>query len=907
MSRLHKNTWSLWALFMSPLGAWAQQPMTQATQLLVDSAVVVDDATESAHHLAGKAECIDGKKINHKEHITHPIDVIKGQVAGMQVERGGANALNAVRLRGTTSLAGGNNPLIIVNGVMGDLTLLQSIYPTDIESFTILKDASETSQYGSRGAAGVIEIKTLGGADGRMKVNYNALLGCAAVYKTPHMLSGDDYRRYAASQGIDVLDRGANTDFMRRITRNAFSQQHHLAFYGGTEQGGYRVSLGYIDNQNIIKDRGERTFMSHMNASQTMFDGVLKIDLGMFGSSHAQEGIADEQKLFYSAAAINPTFPADASYGYPSASQINNPLALLDMLDDTEGLHLNTHAKLRFDLLPRLHFTLFGSYSYDVSEEKQYFPNTVWNKGQAYRATCKQRQVLGNAKLDYQLEWAQRRHQLDILALAEFQQNRYTGYHTTVTNFAQDTNGYDDLAGGALRPWNGTGSYYEEPHMASYMMRMGYNLLQRYNLTASVRADGSSKFGRNHKWGYFPSISGSWMVSDEVFMQSLTWIDRIKVNVGYGVTGNQAGIDSYTSLARFSASGVVPAGSASLVSFSQLKNVNPDLKWEVNRTFNAGLDAQLLKGRLVLAANYYNTYIDDMLYPYSVSVPPFAFSTLVANMGTMRNEGLEFSLGITPLVTRDMELNINANLTFQRNKLLSLGGEYNGEKLVAADVQALASMNGAGFHGGYNDVTYQIVGYSLGTFFMPRSTGLVQNATGGYSYGVVDADKNGTIDLGADRCIVGQATPKVLFGSNVSFRYKDFDVSIQLNGAFGHKIFNGTALSYMNVTSFPLYNIMADAPAANIQDQTVTDYWLERGDYVNIDYISLGWQVPVARNRFIENMRLSLTMNNVATFTAYSGLTPMINSSNVNSTLGLDDKRSYPLYHTYTIGVSMNF
>ena len=211
-------------------------------------------------------------------------------------------------------------------------------------------------------------------------------------------------------------------------------------------------------------------------------------------------------------------------------------------------------------------------------------------------------------------------------------------------------------------------------------------------------------------------------------------------------------------------------------------------------------------------------------------------------------------------------------------------------------------------HGGNNSVTYQIVGHSLGTFYLPQSTGLQVAPDGSKYYGI--RNLNGyDIDLedGEDRYIAGQATPKVLLGSNISFRYKDFDISIQANGAFGHKIYNGTSLTYMNTSSFPLYNILKKAVEENIKDQTATDYWLENGNYVNIDYITVGWKVPLKQNRFVESLRLSCSMNNVATFTSYSGLTPMINSSNVGSTLGVDDKQSFPLYHTYTLGVSIAF
>lgn len=875
-----------------------------------DTIVSVGYATGDVGSFTGSVKKIDERQMNNKDQATSALDAIRGRVAGMQVERNGTNALSAVRLRGTTSLTGSNDPLIIVDGVMGDLSLLSSVYPTDIESFTILKDASETSQYGSRGAAGVIEVKTLSGKSGKMRVNYNSSFSISSVYKTLKMMTADQYRNYGRQQHISFVDMNSDTDFQKLIQRTGFTQQHHLAFTGGTDLSNYRVALGYINNETVIKGRGDRSFMSNMNMTQMMFDGFLRVDIGMFSSIGKQRRIFDEQKLFYSAAAWNPTFPDHRNSsggwdGYASASQINNPQALLEENDHTENSHISTHAKLTFNLLPSLKFTLFGAYSYDVDQQMQYLPTSVWNKGQAYRSTAKHENILANAILSYNKKVDV--HAFGLTALAEIQKDTYRGYHTTVTNFSTDLLGYDNLAAGALRPWNGTGSLYEQPKMTSFMGRANYTLADKYIFSFTARADGSSKFGDNHKWGFFPAVSGAWVISKEPFMQAQDIINDLKLNMGYGLSGNQAGIDSYTTLSLVSPNGFIPANNGNIVSFTTLKNINPDLKWEVSKTFNIGLDAQFLHQRLLFSVNYYNTKVTDMLYPYSVSSPPFTYTTLIANMGSMRNSGLEFSIGGTPLVTKDMELTINGNISFQRNKLLSLSGEYNGNYLEIAQYSTIAKLNGAGFHGGNNDVTYQIVGEPLGMFFLPKASGLAGDDTNGYTYRVVDIDDDKVVDTTNDRYICGQAMPKMLIGSNISFRYHDFDISMQVNGAFGHKIFNGTSLAYMNVTSFPLYNLLAEAPKANIKDQTVTDYWLENGDYVNIDYITLGWRVPLRKNRFVESMRLSLTMNNVATITGYSGLTPMINSSNVNSTLGLDDKYSYPLFHTYTIGLSLTF
>lgn len=840
---------------------------------------------------------VDESQMNNQNQVTKTMDAIRGRVAGLQVERNGSNALSAVRLRGTTSLTGGNDPLIIVDGVMGDLTLLESVYPTDIQSFTILKDASETAQYGSRGAAGVIEIKTKRGKEGRVSINYNGSFGLSVPYKRLNMLSADDYRSYVKEHNLILLDLGCDNNFQKQIERNALIHQHHLAFAGGGKNSNYRVSLGYMDEQEVIKEIGNRSFMSNMNMTQIMWDGFLRIDFGMFASSQEEHNIYDEQKLFYSAATWNPTFPdhpnsSGAWDGNPGASQITNPNALIEQKNHTTGAHISTHAKLTFQLLPELKFSIFGAYTYDTNELMVYLPTSTAGGGEAQRQTFRSESLLQNAILSFNKKWD--KHDFQASLFAEFQKDKKRGYGVTVTQFSNDFGGYDNLAGGAVRPWGGTTSFYEYPSMVSFMGQAGYTFNGRYSVNTTLRADGSSKFGDNNKWGYFPSVSVGWDMGKEKFIRDLNIFDELKLTTGLGWAGNQGAIDSYTTLRLLEPNGTPATGQTLITTFTELKNSNPDLKWEVSRTFNIGITTEVLKSRLVFSANYYHTKVYDMLYPYTVSVPPFKYPKLVANMGSMEKSGMEFSLGGSPLITKDMLLTINANLTLPKDKLLSLSGNYNGEEMLAPAMAGISTMNGAGFHG-YNDVVFQAIGQPLGVFYMPRFTGFQVNSDGTRVY-QYDSPY-----------IAGQATPKVLLGSNISFRYKNFDITLQANGAFGHKIYNGTSLTYMDITSLPLYNVLEDAPKEKIASRDITDYWLESGNYLNIDYITLGWQVPVPKNRYLESMRLSLTLNDVATITSYSGLTPMINSSSINGTLGLDDKRTYPLYRTWTLGVSLNF
>ena len=839
---------------------------------------------------------IGQEDMNNRDQSSNAIDAIRGRVAGMTVDKSGENAMSAVRLRGTVSLSGSSDPLIIVDGVIGDMSLLSTVNPTDIESFRILKDASETAQFGSRGASGVIEVTTLKGSEGKLRIHYNGSFAAGVVYKTLPMLSADAYRSFCQSHGLSYMDKGANTNWQKEITRTSFSHHHHLAFTGGTKLTTYRASVGFIDDQYVVKGTGSRSFVSNVNLTQRMWGDILKINIGMFGSLQKSKNAFNEQKLFYSAACFNPTYPAErnASGGWdgdPGASQIANPMAWLENISQPSDAHLSTNLHLDFKLIEQLHLKLLAAYTYHRTDESLSAPTE--EGGLAYRSTGKTHDILANMILDYNQTWGI--HALSASALAEISTNKAEGFYVTTYQSGATPLGADRLSGGSLRPWDGTDSYKMGANMVSFMGRVSYTILDRYNLTASLRTDGSSKFGKNNKWGLFPSVSASWTISNEPWMPKNDVLDHLRISGGYGLSGNQSAIDSYLTMLLYEPNGVAEVNGKGITTYAALRNANPDLKWEVSRTGNVGVDLSLFKGRLVANVSYYNTLITDMLYPYRVSTPPYTYPTLVANLGSMRNEGVEISVGGTIVKTRDWKFSINANVTWQRNKLLSLSGQHGNEWLYAADYQAIASVSGAGSHGGDNDIVWQIVGQPLGTFYLPKCTGLVDNGKGGYTYGE------------GERYIAGQATPKVLLGSNISLKYKNFDLSIQINGAFGHKIFNGTSLAYMNLGSLPLYNVLKTAPEKKIYDQQVTDYWLEKGDYIHFDYITLGYQVPIPTNKVVETLRLVLTMNNIGTISAYSGHTPIINSTNINSTIGVDDKHTYPLSHLFTFGLSIGF
>ena len=846
--------------------------------------------------------------------VNNALDVLSGQAAGVNVTSNGLDRmamLNSVRVRGTTSIIGGNDPLVLIDGVTSDVLTLSTIYPADIESFKILKNAAETAMYGSRGASGVIEVKTKKGTGRGFQISYEGNIGFEQMYKHLDMLNAKEYVATAKDLGIYCNDGGFNTDNYKVITRTGMVNNHYLAFSGGTPQSNYRASFGVMDHNTIIKRMGYKVFVAKVDVTQKAFNDKLTGDFGVFGSSFKNHDIFDTQMLFYSAACQNPTFPAGTDKNgnwvkNESATHINPPGILLDEKNDSKDLNFDAHIKLSYDFNPNWRISTFASYLYGSTENSMFCPTWVWAQGNVYRGEFKKEEWLGNVALSFNKQFGI--HKISAEASSEYRKLTKTAFWVYAKGIPTNDFGYNNLGATAARPYGGTESTYEDQALASVMGSVTYTLLDRYTVSANARGDGSSMVGDNNTWGFFPSVSFTWDMKKEAFLANIKPLSMLKLRTGFGQAGNLGGISAYTTMNTVRQNGIVPVNSSPTVTLGMVRNNNPDLKWETKKTFNIGADIGLFANRLMLTAEYYYSETSDMLYAYEVPVPPFAFNTLLANIGSMSNRGFEFGLSVQPINKKDMELNINMNLSFQSNKLISLSGDYKGMSMTAANITAIGSLDGAGQNGGDNNVVYQIVGQPLGVFYLPHCKGLVKNENGTYSYDIEDIDHNGKVDLsdGGDRYIAGQATPKVTLGSNISFRYKDFYIALQMNGAFGHKIFNGTGLAYTSMACFPDYNVLKNAPQKNITDQRVSDYWLEKGNYLNFEHLTIGYNIPL-KSMVIRSLRVSCNISNLGTITGYKGLTPMINSYVVNSTMGIDDKRNYPLYRTYSLGLSVQF
>jgi TonB-linked SusC/RagA family outer membrane protein len=886
--------------------------------------VVVGYTTSSKHDISGAVEKLNSKDMNQGV-VMNPADAMKGKISGVYIgqEGGSPSATPDIRIRGISSLSGGSSPLVIIDGIFSDVSVMRDLSPNDIESVSILKDASETAQYGSRGAAGVIVITTKKGKSGRQSIEYLGQIGINSVFKNLDMLKADQYRSNCKSLGLTFEDLGENTDWLKTVERNSgLTTSHNLAFSSGSDMSNMRIALGTSKRDGVVRNTDLTNYTVKFDGTQYAFDKKVKFELGFLGSQRKVNDLYNYYDFFFSASAFNPTYPSYRVNGawkenYTS-NYLHNPSGELEITNNYENTSMLTHAKVTWTIINGLDFSAFGSYTYLNNDHKYYVPNDILagkaDNGRAYIYNGKDKNYMGNLQLSYVKDFGKSH----INALILFEGQNYKSFWNSETAKGFETNyfKYNNLEAGANVSWGDNLSYNEKYTIISYMARLNYIWDNKYIATANFRRDGSSKLGSGNKWGTFPSASLAWVMSNENFLKGYKWINNLKIRTGFGVTGNQDAISPYYSLSLMEPNGVTSVDGSKVVTYGITSNSNPDLKWETKQTFDVGLDFSAFDSRLNLTVDYYLSKTKDMLYTYSVPVPPFTYTTLLANIGNMSNNGLDLNISGQIIKTKDFDFGSGLNLSFVKNKLNSLHGTYNGQELTTSKHIALTSMNTPGltFNTG---VTYLMEGEPVGTFYLPHCSGINEKG----QYILDDLNGDNTIDTGdnGDRQVCGQALPKMYLGLNLNFRYRQWDLSTQFNGAFGHKIYNAAGMVYSNMSIFPTYNVLSTAPSLNngkgIYDVQISDYWLEKGDYLNFEYLSLGYNIPqniLEKTKYIKNLRLSVSVNNICTITGYSGLTPMINSvaftaNSTDNSIGIANQSIYPLTRTYLFTLSVKF
>ena len=881
---------------------------------LLDDVLVVGYAVGNKRSVSGAVERVTAEQMN-QGLISTPIDALMGKVPGLVITQAGGSVLGTptVRVRGTSSLSGGSDPLVIIDGIFSDMATFQSLPVSDIKEVSLLKDASETAQYGSRGSAGVIVVSTNKGEEGKTSVEYTGQFGVSMAYKNPEVLDGDAWRettkKYFNGVGNDM---GYNTNWVEFVQNKFVPQNNHsISFSQGTSKSTMRASIGYNDRQGTLKGARNSTFNMSFNASTKAFDNKLVFELGARLSRNTRYNPAYG---WSSALQFNPTFPTfrnpdtgmwDAD---PGASFTTNPGESGETIRTNMGYRIMVNGRVTWNIIEGLTLSASGNYTTNPGLARNYTPNDLTSTYASTMGTASitgtyGESLMGNIQLSYVKKLG--KHEINALALAEAQSTNSFSFNASSSGYGTNKFKWNNLQAGATVVKSDVGSSASDSRILSYMGRINYMYDNRYVVTVNLRTDGSSKLGANYKWGFFPSASVAWVASNEQFMKDWGFFSTLKFRLGYGVTGNQNSISAYRSIQTMTPTGTTEYNGKVYETYSIDQNPNPDLKWETKATLDAGVDFSMLKSRLRGTIDWYKSNTRDLLYTYQVPVPPFAYGTLLANMGELENKGIEIALTGDIIKTQDWALTVGANFASSKNTLISLHGTYQGQELTTAEYVTLSTIGGQGLTQN-NEGTVMKEGWPVAVFYLPVHAGFATNEKGYHTYTYKDVDGDGEVNpvVGKDREVVGQVMPKFTANLNVNLRYKRFDLQAQASGAFGHKIFNQIEMNMNDLAQFPTYNISPRAIERNIMGKSNSSYWLENGDYVNISYISIGYNIPTRALRNIQSARVAISCNNVGTITKYTGLTPMIDSQSLTG--GIDNNVD-PIMRTFALQVSVKF
>lgn len=882
---------------------------------MLDETVVVGVGygTMRKSDLTGSIASVQAKDLKQGV-ITSTEQMLQGKVAGLSVVQssGSPEAGSTLRLRGGTSLSASNGPLIVVDGIAG--VDFNSVQPSEIVSIDVLKDASAAAIYGSRGANGVVIVTTNRQASDVEKstLQYNGYVAIASVAKQLDMLSANQWRGYVRQNNIGgALDFGANTDWQKELLRTAISHSHNLSFSNTRKNSGFRASLTYNNNEGVIKRNSMDRLAGSISGFQYGLNGHLRVEAGINANFDKWSPI--DSRIFERELNLNPTFPvrnADGSFAQLNGTNTENPVGLnTNRTQDNKRHRFLGYGKVELNIYDGLKATANGSYEFQHTTGGLFKPTYAQMEGQSEKGWAQRtyaeytnRQI--EAYLSYDKTFA-KEHRLNAMAGYSYLDNVNEGFGATRSGFETNAFGYNNLAAGTDYRQTDVYSYKSKTKLISFFGRVNYSYAGRYMFTATVRRDGSSVFGANHKWGTFPSASLAWRISDEKFMEGTrSWLDNLKLRVGFGVTGNQSGVSAYKSIAVLSASGASyydPSSQTWKNSYVQAQNVNPDLKWESTAQWNVGLDFGFLN-RIHGTLEFYNKNTSDLLWTYPVPQPPYIVGTMLANVGTMLNRGVELTLGANIVRTKDFSLDANASLSYNHQEITKLSNST----YQAVGLQAGSLHNIRGLSNTYSQVIKE--GYPAGTFWGSKCTG-------------IDEEGKYILDKGEDGkgYNLGSAMPKWNLGLSLTATYRDFDLSVSGYGMFGHKILNATRMQLFDSSRLPAQNTLDDFIKSGVNDSpTFSDYFIESGNFFRLQAVTLGYTIPNTKRFGFERIRVYVTGENLFCITGYKGTDPEVYvPDNVLNGPGIDrlvtdsqsgDGATYsPRPRTFSIGLNISF
>lgn len=855
-----------------------------------------------------------------------PSMMIQGKVPGVSITNTGAGDPNngaSIQIRGVSSRSAGLGPLIVIDGVPGGN--LSNINPNDIASFDILKDGAASAIYGTRGSNGVILVTTKKGTkDGAVHTTYTGTVSWDKIKKELDMMSAADYRDVRLGWGDTGADLGGNYDWLDGVSRTGFAQQHTVSLSGGNERTSYRVSLDYryrhgVDLRSKREEYGGRAAINHTTKGG-LFNVNLNIAPRIIYRNQADWGV------FKNAIEANPTTPLmdpenpTRYYNFQGQVVGYNPVESQKLETDRGDTKLlDWDATLKMNILPL--FAKDGASPFTLNTQvmfadHQYDNNNTWfrpststqainagREGEASRSYSKERQYI----VEWLTNFTARLGKNNIKAMVgySYQYSQYEGFSVSNKDFPNDGLNADNIGTGEYAKDEGEvgmSSYKNDAKLISFFGRVSYDWDSKYLLTASLRHEGSSKFGENHKWGNFPAFSAGWRISKEHFMEAAEgWLNDLKIRGDYGETGNQD-FSSYMSLSTMTGFGYYLINGKFTQVWGPSKNVNPDLKWEKGKNWNVGIDFAMFDNRFYGSLNYFNRRTQDLLGNYKVSVPPYLHDETFVNVGTMKNQGFEFDLGFNAVQTKDFDYNFSVVGTTMSNKFV----DFSNSKYVGQNYYSVC-----GTEDPYPFYNLQRIekGESVGNFFMWKYAGISEDG----EWLVYDKDGdiiNASQASEADRRKVGNGIPKFTMSTTHNFRYRNFDLSLFFTGAFGFDIFNihdfyyGTRKFTGNRLKKAYGKNFAISPTSS---HAVTDYFLERGDYFKLDQITLGYTLSMPQCRFLDKIRLYGTVKNVFTITKFSGVDPSSYQVNGLTPGGQGSRTYFPSVRQFILGVQVDF
>lgn len=854
-----------------------------------------------------------------------PSMMIQGKVPGVSITNTGAGDPNnqaSIQIRGVSSRSAGLGPLIVIDGVPGGN--LTNINPNDIASFDILKDGAASAIYGTRGSNGVIVVTTKKGSkDGSVHTSYSGMMSWDVINKELDMMNAQDFRDVRLGWGDNGVDLGGNVDWLDAVSRTGTTMQHTLTLSGGNDKSNYRVSADYRDAKGIDLRSGREEYGARASIMHTTKGGLLTFTANVAPRIIYRDNA--DWSVFKDAIEANPTTPLmdpeNPSRYYNFMGQVvgSNPVERQKLeKDHADTKLLDWDGTVKLNILPLLAKDGVGNHNLSTQimfADHQYSNNNSWFRpststqainggydGEASRSYSKERQSIFEWLANYSGSFG--KHNVKLMAGYSYQYSQYSGFNAENKDFPNDGLGSDNLGSGELAKEEGEvlmGSYKNDAKLIAFFGRLSYDFAGKYMFTASLRHEGSSKFGASNKWGNFPAVSAGWRISEEKFMKNISWIDDLKLRADYGVTGNQD-FGSYLSLNTMSGFGYYYYNGKYFQVWGPAKNVNPDLKWEKGKNWNVGIDFSLFNGRLYGSLNYFNRRQQDLLGNYKVSVPPYLHDETFVNVGTMKNTGFEFDLNFKAVDTKNFSYNFSIVGTTMSNEFV----DFSNSKYVGQDFY-----NVCGTEDPYPYYNLQRIekGEPLGNFYMWKYAGHTPEGEW------LVYDKDGDIIRASqasedDRQVVGNGMPKFTLSSSHNFRYRNFDLSLFFRGAFGYDIFNIHDFYYgtRNFTGNRLKKAYGkNFDISSTANPVVCDYFLESGDYLKLDMVTLGYTFMPKDCRFLDRIRLYGTMKNVFTLTKFSGVDPSTYQVN-GLTPGAQGSRTYfPSTRQFIVGLQLDF